>query len=362
MRKVHYLFLSSLLVLVYSCTDSNKKNTEQPSPRIKGLSSIISPKNGAEVKLGDPVPFALELSTMDVKIDSFIILDYKNNSFRSVAKHFELSRYSYSVGKKQFSIKVYLSNQKVENRSVNVTMLSDMEPKQYTYQIVNQHPHDPEAFTQGLLIEGGVLYESTGQKGNSDVRITNMMTGKVNKKFDLDSRYFGEGIAVFKNFIYMLTWTAREGMIFDKNTLTFVKSFNYPTQGWGITNKNDTLVMSDGTENLYFMEPLGFSEVKRIQVYDHNGPIDNLNELEYFKDRIYANRWMTDDVYEIDPVSGRVTGVIDLSGLIDQSDYKHELDVLNGIAYDHETQKIFVTGKYWPTLFEIEFIIKPNNI
>ena len=225
----------------------------------------------------------------------------------------------------------------------------------FGYKIVNTYPHDTDSFTQGLVFDNGVLYESTGLNGRSAVKIVDLKTGKILKSQQLPDRYFGEGIAVVGNKIIQLTWRSKTGFVYDKKTLKLLKRFNYNTQGWGITYDGKYLIMSDGSAVLYFMDPDTFKVVGTLEVYGDNGKVSKLNELEYIDGKIYANVWGTEKIARINPKTGRVTSWIDLGGLLKKEDKRGRVDVLNGIAYNLENGNFFVTGKLWPKLFEIEF-------
>ena len=226
----------------------------------------------------------------------------------------------------------------------------------YTYMILNTYTHDRDALTQGLVLENGVLYEGTGLYGKSSLRKVDLETGKVLQVHRLPSAYFGEGITIFGDTIIQLTWQSKRGFVYDKNSFEVLREFTYKTEGWGITNDGKRLIMSDGTSTLYFLDADTFIVIGQVQVYDSNVPVANLNELEYIRGQVYANVWHTDSIAIIDPDSGRVTGWIDLSGLLPPQTDGMPVDVLNGIAYDTEAGRLFVTGKLWPSLFEIELV------
>jgi len=226
----------------------------------------------------------------------------------------------------------------------------------YTYKIINIFPHDNNAFTQGLTIQDGILYEGTGIRGRSSLRRVELESGKVLNILKLPDYIFGEGITVYKDKIFQLTWDSNVGFVYDKNSFTLLQKFGYSTQGWGIASNGEKLVMSDGSSTLYFLDPETLRAVERIQVCDENGPVEKLNELEYVKGEIFANVWRTDRIVRIDPDSGKVTGWINLEGLFKQEGPMKPVDVLNGIAYDSKKDRLFVTGKLWPKLFEIKLI------
>jgi glutamine cyclotransferase len=226
----------------------------------------------------------------------------------------------------------------------------------YTYRIVNTYPHDREAFTQGLVVADGVLYEGTGRLGASTLREVDLESGRVQRWHSLPEQYFGEGIAVVGDHIYQLTWHANLGFIYARASFEQIGSFAYPTEGWGLTYDGQRLIMSDGTPNLYFFDPDTLERTGQVLVTYRGQPVWALNELEYVQGEVYANVWKTNLVVRIVPELGEVVGVIDLTGLLSSDDLDQPVDVLNGIAYDEEADRLFVTGKLWPKLFEIELV------
>jgi glutamine cyclotransferase len=230
------------------------------------------------------------------------------------------------------------------------------EPIDYTYKVVKVYPHDSQAFTEGLVMDQGALYEGTGLNGSSSVRRVDLNTGKVLQSYALPAEYFGEGITIFKDSLIQLTWQSHLGFVYDKNSFQQLRQFSYPTEGWGITQDGKRLIMSDGTSNLIFLDPASFASSGTVAVQDRGTAINNINELEYIKGQIYANIWQTDKIAIIDPQDGHVSGWIDLTGLLQTQSYSGQVDVLNGIAYDSLSDRLFVTGKYWPYLFQIELV------
>jgi glutamine cyclotransferase len=226
----------------------------------------------------------------------------------------------------------------------------------YSYDTVNTYPHDRDAFTQGLVFEDGVLYEGTGLSGHSTLRRVELETGAILQIRELPDQFFGEGITIYGNKIIQLTWQSNVGFVYDKNSFELLEQFNYSTEGWGITHDGERLIMSDGTSILHFLDPQTFEEVGQLEVFDNDGPVTRLNELEYVQGEIYANVWQTDRIARIAPGTGRVAGWVHLEGLLTAEDRTEPVDVLNGIAYDADTNRLFVTGKLWPKLFEIELI------
>ena len=220
------------------------------------------------------------------------------------------------------------------------------------YELVRSYPHDTGAFTQGLVFLDGVLYEGTGRNGQSDIRKVRLENGEVLKVQKLENTYFGEGIAVVGNSIVQLTWQSGVGFVYDRDTFERTKTFTFTGEGWGLAYDGTRLIMSDGTATLRSLDPATLKEIGRLEVRDAGRPVDKLNELEIVKDAILANVWGTDRIARINPKTGTVTAWIDLSGLFPNRD-PATTDVLNGIAYDAQNDRLFVTGKLWPRLFEI---------
>jgi glutamine cyclotransferase len=234
-----------------------------------------------------------------------------------------------------------------------VLLTAEPELTHYSYRIVNTYPHNETAFTEGLVIDGGVLYEGTGLYGNSSLRRVKLDTGEVLQLHALSSDYFGEGITIFGDKIIQLTWQEHKGFVYDKGSFELLQEFSYSTEGWGITTDGSRLIMSDGTANLYFLDPETFQKIGQVEVHD-NGTVNRLNELEYIQGKVYANIWLTEKIAIINPQTGQVEGWINLSGL--QNMQNQDADVLNGIAYDSAGDRLFVTGKLWSQLFEIQLI------
>jgi glutaminyl-peptide cyclotransferase len=232
--------------------------------------------------------------------------------------------------------------------------LSEKTPT-YHYQVVRTYPHDRHAFTQGLVYADGALYEGTGLYGRSSLRKVDLVSGRILRQSDLAPAYFGEGVAVFGNRIVQITWQSRTGFVYDKTSFSILKQFSYAHEGWGITHDGKQFIMSDGTSVLHVLDPQDFRERDRIQVHDDKGPVTGLNELEYVKGDIYANIWPTDLVAVINPRTGRIKARINLKGLLSDKE-SLGVDVLNGIAYDVQGDRLFVTGKLWPKIFEIKVI------
>ena len=237
--------------------------------------------------------------------------------------------------------------------AVSASCASSAQVKQYRVNVVKQYPHDVRSYTQGLFIEDGQMYESTGQYGSSTFRKVDMATGTPLRRLDFSDRYFVEGSVALGDSLYILTWTSRVAFIYDFNTLEYIATRSYPHQGWGITTDGKQLIASDGSSRLYFMDK-DLNTVRTVNVRLHGKPLNYLNELEYIDGRVWANVYTTNMIVLIDPDTGMVDGVVDCTGLLPQKLKTPDTDVLNGIAYDRDTGKIYLTGKNWPLLFEVE--------
>jgi glutaminyl-peptide cyclotransferase len=229
---------------------------------------------------------------------------------------------------------------------------------EYSYDVVHVYPHDPTAYTQGLFYLNGVLYEGTGLNGQSSIRKVKLETGEVLQKRDIPEAYFGEGIVNWKDRLVEITWQTNVGFIYDLANFMPQRNFMYPGEGWGLTQDGKRIIMSDGTAELRFWDPETLRELGRVTVTDDTGPVRELNELEWIKGEVFANVYQTDRIARINPATGKVTGWIDLTGLLPSADRIRQVDVLNGIAYDAQTDRLFVTGKWWPKLFEIRLVKK----
>lgn len=232
---------------------------------------------------------------------------------------------------------------------------------EYTFRVVKSYPHDRKAFTQGLVYRDGFFYEGTGLNGRSSLRKVRPETGEVVQRVDLPQEFFGEGIALIRNEIIQLTWKSQAGFVYNLSDFRFLRQFSYPGEGWGATSNASEIFMSDGTDEIRVLDGSTFREKRRIKVHDGSAPITELNELELVEGEIFANVWQTNRIARISPQTGKVTGWIDLSGILSPM-YRLEMDaVLNGIAYDAAGKRLFVTGKLWPAIFEIKLIPKAGN-
>jgi glutaminyl-peptide cyclotransferase len=229
-----------------------------------------------------------------------------------------------------------------------------------TYQIVHIYPHDPKAFTQGLIYVDGHLYESTGLNGQSSLRMVDVTTGRVLQQYDVPAPYFAEGLTDWGSTLIQLTWKAHKAFVYDRFSFTLLRTLSYDGEGWGLTHDSSHIILSDGSSYLRVLDPKTFREIKRVHVTEPSGEaVEDLNELEFVHGEIYANVWMSDKIARISPKTGKVLGWIDLGNIINKGELGDQDAVLNGIAYDTAKDRLFVTGKLWPKLFEIKVVDRP---
>lgn len=269
----------------------------------------------------------------------------------------------YKLGKHQITALVFYED-KTKKETKTVYFMADSSPEIYTYKVVNTFPHDEKSYTQGLEYYNGFLYEGTGRKGSSFIRKVELKTGKSLQQKDLDETYFGEGITILNNKIYQLTWQSGIGFVYDLESFEKEKEFKYTKsrEGWGLANNGKQLIKSDGTERIWFLNPETLIEESYIEAYTNKQKVEKLNELEFINGKIYANIWQKNSILIVDPTTGKVDGVADLNGLKALIEKEQNLteddDVLNGIAFDKENNRLFVTGKHWSKLYEIELLKK----
>lgn len=350
-----FIVFSTSGVLI-NCAQSSKK-TRKPVTSIK----IIHKNN--KYPIGEKLPVNLKVRIKDGSLrktelfldgNSLVISDKPEFSYELETSHL-------NVGTHYLKTLTTTDDGTTGENYIDFLLISDINPKKCGYKVIKSYPHNIEHFTEGLEIKNGFLYEGTGQEGNSAIYKTDLSNWNVIKELKLSDQYFGEGITVLNGKLYQLTYKTQIGFVRDIDTFEQIKTWNYKNeQGWGLTNDGKNLIMSDGTEFLYYLDPQTLKEIKKIQVCNHKGVVLNLNELEYINGEIWANIWTTDTVVKIDPQTGKIIAEIDLTGLLSSSisNQKTPVDVLNGIAYDNEKKKIYVTGKLWPKLFEIAIISK----
>jgi len=335
-----------LLVFVASC------NTQKKASKFR----FDTPEAGTLVALGESVPMKLIFPEDVSAFDSVVYrMDGEVLARKTDSTVVSLSTENAAFGSRTLSAKLYHNGEERVAYS-NIVVVPPV-PKRYSFNVIAEYPHDPEAYTQGLEFENGVMYESTGQKGKSSLRKVNYQTGDVLQKIELDDQYFGEGMTIVGDKIVQLNWRdPKIGFVYNRNTFVKTGEFTYgqSAEGWGLCYDGTRLIKSDGTSRLYFLNKDTYAEEGFIEVYDSKGPLDSLNELEYIDGKIYANVYTKDIIVIIDPKTGAVEGEINLIGIYpDKADYDNEL---NGIAYDHRGDRLFVTGKLWSKLYHIELI------
>jgi glutaminyl-peptide cyclotransferase len=350
----------SFLVFLISLYSAVFINCAQPSSGgRKPVTSIEIQPSGKDFHIGDKINIVLKtrikggnFSKAELFVDQKPVYSYKNPE-----SNYLLETSSLNPGTHQIKVIAQKEDGQEGENFAELVLLSDIKPVKYGYKIISVYPHNPDHFTQGLEIHNGYLYEGTGQEGKSGIYKENLANGKILQEHRLEDQYFGEGITILNDKLYELTYKSRIGFIYDANTFDLLKTWTYKSlEGWGLTNDGTNLIMSDGTENLTFIDPQTFNIVKVLQVCDDKRVIKNLNELEFIDGEIWANIWLTNEVVRIDSKTGKVTGEIDFTGLLGAKYQNQEEDVLNGIAYDHEKKKLYLTGKLWPKLFEIQLV------
>jgi glutamine cyclotransferase len=344
------LILFCFLITFFSCSNKPKQSR-------KPVSAItIYPKVNNYI-FGQTINIRVETKVKNGEIDK-IELFYKDSLLKST----NLEDFTFeglilnSTGSNPISVKASKTDGVKNTRVITINVFSDIKPAKYSYSILKDYPHNSNFYTQGLEFYKNYIYEGTGEKGKSGIFKTDLTTGKIMQKYMIDEQYFGEGITILNNKLYQLTYRAQTGFVYNIENFEKIDSFKYRSkEGWGLTNDGKYLIMSNGTNELIWLDPEDFSEIKKIEVANNKGFVNFLNELEYIDGYIYANVYTTDLIVIIDPLSGKVISEIDLKGIINM--YKKPSDTIdyqNGIAYDKEKDRLFITGKWWPRIFYIE--------
>jgi glutaminyl-peptide cyclotransferase len=346
-----YLVLA-VFISSFSCSNSSKRSR-------KPVVSISVQSVNKKILFGDDLQVRIsvklkdgDLSETRLYLDTLLLTSEKQPEFNYTIKKFD------RVGK--YNIKaVSRTGDGIEGVYYkNFEVFSDQTPEMMTYEIVKTYPHNTKFFTEGLEISNGMVWEGTGEYGQSGIYKTNINTGKILQSLELDDQYFGEGITVMNNKIYQLTYKTKLGFVYNLETLEKIDSFSFSSaEGWGLTNDGQYLIMGDGSNVLTYIDPKTYQPVKKLQVYSDKNAVVYLNELEYSDGYIYANIYTTNLIAKIDATTGKVIQKIDLEGILSMNSDK-QVDVLNGIAIDQATKKMYVTGKYYPQLFEIRIVKK----
>jgi glutamine cyclotransferase len=355
-----YVILVALLIPLLSCcrkhAPAEEKEALPPKPEIVALTA---PEQNKVIHCGDSVSITYRLNNTAISIDSVALFAGKDQTLlvRGNPGRLSWSSEKSKTGQTTLRLLVFYSDSLQESHNVNVVILSDITPKEFKYRVIARYPHDDHAYTQGLIYDNGILYESTGLFGQSTVRIVTISTGKPVKLVPLPEKFFGEGIALYKDNIYQVTYQTQVGFVYDKKTLAQIRSFDYQIrEGWGLCTDGQNLIMSDGTSGLFFIEPEFFTQVDQVNVFDNKGMIDSLNELEFINGKIMANVYGQTFIVIVDPATGKVMGRLECEDLMPKG-FKNDFSkVLNGIAYNPANGHLFLTGKNWPVLYEVELI------
>ncbi len=352
-------FSASILFFLFSSLILTNCGQTSNSSRRPVTSIQLQPKKSAYT-FGEKLTAQFQTKLKDGELENIeIFIDGKSMAqSKNLDNSLDVNTSELTVGTHTIKVIVRKSDGREGENYQNFLVISDLVPQKYGYKIVSAYPHNPTSFTQGLEFHDGILYEGTGQEGSSAIYKTDFKSGKINQERKLENRYFGEGITILNGKIYQLTYKNQTGFIYDLKSFEPVKTWQYKQkEGWGLTNDGRSLIMSDGTENLYFLNPETFEQERVIQVCDNKELIKNINELEYINGEIWANIWTTERVIKIAPQTGKVIADINFKGITSQlGQGNQQLDVFNGIAHNTQTGKIYVTGKLWPKLFEIELI------
>ncbi|PKP20128.1 MAG: glutamine cyclotransferase [Bacteroidetes bacterium HGW-Bacteroidetes-21] len=348
------IILALFLLGLLSCNTELSENENNDKVDLSNTQSIKfqHPTYMQNFKMGDSI--SVEYSTVSEKVADSSVIYLNNVSQGKVIGTGIVHLNSNHTGMQTITVKVYYKDTVVSGSTV-VSCYSDIKPVQYAYKVLNKYKHSPDDYTQGLQYDNGFIYEGTGQKGESVLKKYKLSDSELIQSYQLPSEDFGEGIVLFKNYIYQLTWQSGIAYKYEKETFKLLNRFVVQTEGWGITTYENNLIMSDGSNVLYELSPESFDVVRRIEVYDNIGPVGQLNELENVGGKIFANVYTTNFIVIIDPKTGRVEGKINLEGLLKQADNPKDAEVLNGIAWKGEDKKLLVTGKWWPNIFYIEY-------
>jgi len=358
MRTLHNL--SWLLIVVITFFSSCNTEIETPNTRPVHAVKFEQPFNNAKIQRGKSLAVVIQLAEIStitqLEIYTKDSIFYSGQPTKTELK-LELDTRSWKTGTNQLTAEVTFKDGKTQKDNRIIKILSEVFPDDYTVNVMNVYPHLTTSYTQGLEFDNGTLYEGTGGTGATGISMVakvDYKTGEIKQKFTLDKAYFGEGITILGDDLYQLTWQQNKCFVYDKNTLQRKNDFTYNGEGWGLCNDGDVLIMSDGSERLYFRDPTTFGVLKTIEVYSNQGPVKFLNELEYINGKIYANLYQSNNIVIIDPSTGIVEGIIDCSEMA--LEYRKSGEVLNGIAYKKDTGRLFLTGKNWPSLLEVEVV------
>ncbi|MCK5823559.1 MAG: glutaminyl-peptide cyclotransferase [Bacteroidales bacterium] len=361
------IVLIFIISIITSCADKKsnkkidnnklvKKESNVSTNKISDVTELLLKNRAQKQLVGDKLNAEVAIIDNSKTIDS-IQLYLDNDLIITLQTKPYLHNFDtklLSVGEHNIKTISFVSDKSKDTKELNFFLVSDVKPKNISYKILNTLTHDKQAYTQGFVYDNGYFYEGTGQYGESTLRKVNAKTGDLIESLNLPSDVFGEGIVLYKNQIFQLTWQSLVGYVYDRESFKLLHKFNYQTEGWGITTDGKDLIMSDGTSKIYYVEPEFFTKLRQIEVCDNNGYVNNINELEYVNGFIYANVWQTDKIIKIDPSNGKVVAVINCKKLVPKEYVRSQDNVLNGIAYNSEKNTFYVTGKRWSVIYEIE--------
>ncbi|MBE9468610.1 MAG: glutaminyl-peptide cyclotransferase [Bacteroidetes bacterium] len=361
------IVLVFVISIFFSCADkkSNKKLDNNKSVKneipvetnkVSDVTELILKNRTQKQLIGDVINAEIIFKNKTHKIDSieWFLDNKKISTLVKKPYSFNFATNKLSVGFHSIKTISFISDKSKDTKELKLFFVSDVVPKKITYKILNTFTHDSKAYTQGFVYDNGYFFEGTGQYGESTLRKVNAETGDLVESLNLPSDVFGEGIVLFNNQIFQLTWQSLICYVYDRESFKLLHKFNYQTEGWGITTDSENLIMSDGTSTIYYLEPEFFTKLKQFQVCDNNTAISNINELEYVNGFIYANVWQTNNIIKIDPTNGKVVAVINCKKLVPKEYIGSQDNVLNGIAYNSVKNTFYVTGKRWPVIYEIE--------
>jgi glutamine cyclotransferase len=365
---VHFinLFILSVVLLFTSCQNGNKlssgqNNTQNLSEEKPEVIEFVRPFNGSKFKSGDKIVIQVRRICDTIKVDSIKIITGSkyHSTLRGIDSIVAVNTSDFKVGQLDIHAEAFTKKGRFVSSTVLVTILSDIKPTNYSFKVIKTYPHSRNAYVQGLIYENGSFYESNGEYGNSSLQKIDLLTGEVIKSISVDRSVFAEGITLYKNEVYQLSWREQTCFVYDKFTFALLRKIRYEiSQGWGLEFDGNNFLMTDGSNTVYFMEPENLTQVDQIEVYDDSGPVDKLNELEMINGQLYANVYYKNYIVIIDLKTGKAVGKIDFTGLLPKGEYDEGTNVLNGIAWNPANGHLFVTGKNWPELFEVELIRK----
>jgi glutaminyl-peptide cyclotransferase len=360
------LYLFTVVVALNCCNNNHVSNSgnetssghneDKPSKTVK-IITLQAPKSNSVFTIGQEIPLQINHVDASNPADSVevYIQGNKIQTLKSLPTSFTIITKELTVGNTPIRIVAWKKNYPVETSLLNYTLLSDIIPKDLSWRLIKKYPHNSKSFTQGLVYENNILYESSGQWGESALRIVDIQTGNSTNMVNLEGKYFGEGIAINGDTIMQLTWTNHVAFIYDKSTLKLLNTINMEQpEGWGLAFNGTNYLLTDGSDRIYFLDPDTYSEIGYVDVFDNKGMVVRLNELEYVNGKVLANVLGESYIVVIDPDNGKVLGKVNLNALVPEGLFDDGNKVLNGIAYNLTTKSFYVTGKYWPVLYEIE--------